>query len=134
MKVLAVLFVVVIALVAAVVKFGGVTGFDPAAEAATFVQEVAVGMTWQQVADVKMPKKYAAIRDDPESLSVRGPSVDFDPGKFGTMMQSGGPSAGFIFLYTFDTEHVYDVYFDPQGNVTSVEKPPTATDLFNGNL
>ncbi|MEL7088525.1 MAG: hypothetical protein AAGL98_08835, partial [Planctomycetota bacterium] len=95
---------------------------------------VQAGMGWQQVADVKMPRKYAVIRDDPEALSVRGPEVRFDPGKFGTMMQSGGPSAGFIFMYSFDAEHVYDVYFDPQGNVTAVEKPATAADLFNANL
>ena len=134
MKVLAVLLVVVIALVAAVVKFGGVTGFDPAADAESFVQQVQAGMTWQEVADVKTPRKYQVIRDDPEAISERGPEVKFDPGRFGTMMQSGGPAGGFIFLYSFDTENVFDVYFDPQGRVISVERPRTAADLFNGNL
>lgn len=40
MKVLAGLLVVVVAAVALLVKFGGVTGFDPAVDAQTFIQQV----------------------------------------------------------------------------------------------
>ncbi|MEO0515206.1 MAG: hypothetical protein AAF086_07925 [Planctomycetota bacterium] len=129
MKVLVVLLVLVVALVALVVKFGGVLSFDPAAGAQQFVTDVQPGMTWQQVVAVKAPKKYAAYKDDPESMMGHGPIVKFDEARFASNMQSGSFPLGFFFEYTFDAEHAYNVSFDGQGNVTSIEERMTTSDL-----
>lgn len=129
MKVIAVLFVIVIGIVALVVKFGGVTSFDPAAGAEEFVASVQTGMTWQEVADRRMPKKYAVVSDDPDNALGRSPDIKFNPGAFGDRMKNNPPPAGFIFFYTFDAEHAYDVYFDELGNVSQVVKPMTTKDL-----
>lgn len=129
MKVLVVLLVVVIALVALVVKFGGVTSFDPAAGAQQFVADVQPGMTWQQVVAVKAPKKYAAFKDDPESMMGHGPIVRFDEASFASSMQQASYPLGFFFEYTFDAEHAYNVNFDAQGNVESIEERMTTSDL-----
>lgn len=91
-------------------------------------------MDWQQVADLKKPKKYAILRDNPEARSDRIPEMKFVPDQFGTAMQGGSHAAGFIFYYRFDTDNQYDVFFDGQGKVAMVEKPRTVKDLFNGNL
>lgn len=132
MKVLAVLFVLVIVGVFLVVKFGGVTNFDPAAGAEQFVQDVQPGMSWQQVVDLKKPKKYSAYNPDKEL--GHGPIVDFDPDKFATNMQNNSYPYGFFFEYTFDAEHAYNVSFDAQGNVETIESRMTTSHLFNGNL
>ncbi len=129
MKVLVVLLVLVILAVALVVKFGGVAGFDPAAGAQQFVADVQPGMTWQQVVAVKAPKKYAAFKDDPESMVGHGPIVKFDETQFASNMQSASYPLGFFFEYTFDAEHAYNVNFDAQGNVESIEERMTTSDL-----
>lgn len=132
MKVLLVLIVLVIAAVFLVVKFGGVTSFDPAAGAELFVQDVQPGMTWQQVVDIKEPKKMAAY--NPDAQLGYGAIVDFKPDKFATNMQNGSYIHGFFFQYNFDNEHAYNVSFDSQGNVESVENRMTTSDLLKGNL
>lgn len=124
--------VLVAVVVALVVKFGGVTGFDPQAGAQEFVQQVKPGMTWQQVVDVKEPKKWGGISYD--AMGGRGPIVRFNRDKFASKMTGAGMPDGFIFDYAFDAENIYEVHFDASGTVTSVEVPMRAVDLFNGNI
>lgn len=131
MKVLLILFVLIVVAVALVVKFGGVTGFDPAAGAEQFVQDVQPGMSWQQVADLKEPKKYAAYSDNPEKISGHGPIVKFDRDAFAGNMQNNAYPLGFFFEYTFDAERAYNVTFDSQGNVETIENRMTTADLLN---
>jgi len=129
MKVLVILMVLVIAVVALVVKFGGVMAFDPAAGVEDFMENVKPGQTWQQVLDVKTPRKYFIMREDKEGFVGPGPEIRFDADKFATRMQANAPARGFMFKYAFDTENIYDVYFDAAGTVTSIEKPMTMGDL-----
>lgn len=131
MKVLAVLLVLVVVAVMLVVKFGGVTGFDPAAGAQQFVADVQPGMSWQQVVDLKTPKKYASYNLD-RPLGY-GAIVKFDEAKFAAAMQSNSYPLGFFFEYTFDAEHAYNVAFDGQGNVERIETRMTTADLLGGN-
>lgn len=130
MKVLAVLFVLVVIGVALVVKFGGVADFDPAAGADDFVAQVQPGMSWQQVLDVKAPKKYAVFSNNPDRL--HGPIVKFDEATFRSNMQNGGYPLGFFFEYRFDAQNAFNVNFDEQGNVSGVEKIMTMSDLLGG--
>ncbi|MBB6431266.1 hypothetical protein HNQ40_003072 [Algisphaera agarilytica] len=130
MKVLAVLLVVVIVGVALLVKFGGVTDFDPAAGADEFISQVQPGMSWQQVVDIRPPKKFAAFSNNPNRL--HGPIVKFDEAAFATKIQNGSYNLGFFFEYRFDAENAYNVNFDEQGNVTSVEELMTMSDLLGG--
>lgn len=131
MKVLAVLLVLVVAAVMLVVKFGGVTGFDPAAGAQQFVADVQPGMSWQQVVDLKTPKKYATY--NPDRPLGYGAIVKFDEARFATAMQGSSYPLGFFFEYTFDAEHAYNVVFDGQGNVERIEERMTTADLLGGN-
>ena len=130
MKVLAVLLVVVIAGVALIVTFGGVTEFDPAAGAEEFVAQVQPGMSWQQVIGVKAPKKFAIYTDNPER--PHGAIGNFNQASFTTSFQNGSFKWGFFFVYRFDTEHHYHVIFDEQGNVSYVEEQMTFSDLLGG--
>ena len=133
MKVLAVLIVLVVVGVGLLVKFGGVMSFDPAAGAEQFVADVQPGMTWQQVVDLKMPKKYAVYSDNPDRMMKHGAISKFDEDKFAAAAQSNPFPLGFFFDYTFDAEHAYRVVFDSQGLVETIEPRMTTSDLFGGN-
>ena len=133
MKVLAVLLLVVILGVALLVKLGGVTSFDPAAGVEQFLADVQPGMTWQQVVDIKEPKKYAVYTDNPDRLLGHGAISKFNADKFAANTQKQSYPLGFFFDYTFDAEHAYRVVFDGQGLVEAIEPQMTTADFFGGN-
>ena len=107
--------------------------FDPAAGAEQFVADVQPGMTWQQVVDLKEPKKYAVYSDNPDRMLGHGPSSKFDLDRFTATTQTNTFPLGFFFDYNFDAEHAYRVVFDSQGLVETIEPRMTTADLFGGN-
>ncbi|MEM1354640.1 MAG: hypothetical protein AAGH88_07135 [Planctomycetota bacterium] len=115
---------------------GGLSGYDPAEQAAEFKANVKPGDPWTKVLDARPPKTWAVIDyNNQYSMDPRSASRDFDEPSFRDAMAKGtGPADGFIFEYVFDTEHAYDVWFDPAGNVTQIEDRPTASDLLNGGM
>ena len=127
MKVIIVLFVIVVAIVAAVVHFGGLTGWDPAAELNEFKSTVKPGMSWEQVADFKKPKKYQAY--SAEGFGGLAPAQDFNPDNIRRAVEGSKFEDGFLFPYSFGADAKYEVHFDADGVVTQVVKAATAADL-----
>lgn len=103
----------------------GMQGMDPAVEAQQFSGKVQPGMTWEQVADVKAPRKFY-----PFSGTGEGGGGEFDREGFKVVAPTLGQ--GFNFKYQFSGDHAYQVNFDETGKVSSVEKMRTFNDLATG--
>jgi hypothetical protein len=127
MKVIIILFVIVVAIVVTVVYFGGLAGWDPAAELDKFKTSVQPGMNWEQVVAVRKPKKYQAF--SAEGFGGLAPAQDFNPENIRKAVEGGKFEDGFLFSYTFAADAVYEVHFDADGIVTGVHKARTAADL-----
>ncbi len=129
MKGLLILIVVVGVGIWATIQFG-FSGMDPAAQAAEFKQKVQPGMSWEQVADYKAPRRFYPI--NPESMNGEGQPVDFVRENLKNDVAAGGLSSGFKFKYTFSGDEQYEVYFDETGTVASVDPMVTFNDLATG--
>ena len=128
MKVILVLFVIVVAIVAAVVHFGGLTAGDPKAEMEQFKSSVKEGMSWEEVAALRKPKKYQTFG---EGFGGLAPAQDFNPDQIRRQVEEGNFESGFFFTYSFAADAVYDVHFDEKGMHTHMEKARTASDLLS---
>ena len=127
MKGLLILIVVVAIALVGAYQFGGFGGLDPAAQAAQVKGNIQPGMTWEQVCDIKTPKKFKYI--DPEAMGGTGQALDFDRAAMADMIKNNQIPNGFQFTYTFAADDVWSVNFDGQGLVTSSEKEKTMSDL-----
>lgn len=129
MKLLLGLFVVVAVILLIVWKFG-ISGFDPAEQAASLQANVKPGMGWQQVLEHHKPGKFRAkVLDDTGFISA-GLPTKFNRDYVETNLKNSNLSDGFIFEYFFSNEHAYRVHFDGEGKVSSpVQKEVTISDL-----
>lgn len=127
MKGLLVLIVLVGVALWAVYQFGGFSGLDPQQQLAELQQKVQPGMTWEQVADIREPRKfyvYDFTADNPERM------VDFNRTAVADMVKNNGVESGFKYRYTLSEAAVFEVDFDGTGKVVSAGKGRSTADLF----
>ena len=133
MKGLVIFIVVGIIALVLVFQFGGYSSLDPAEQAQQFREQVSEGMTWEQVADVREPRRFTAV--NPNAMGGQGLERDFDRQSLADDISDNERLRhGFVFLYRFDASHHYDIVFSPQGEVVAVNEPRTAKDLYEGQL
>ena len=130
MKALIVTFVIVGAIVAGLIYFGGFVGMDPAADAQNFTKSVAPGMTWQEVVAVKKPRKVIPL--NPTNMTGQSNPLKWDQAE--GALNNNSYTDGFIFPYVFSADHQYEVWFDGDGKVTDIQKQKTFNDLASGNI
>lgn len=127
MKALLVIFAIVVLAVAGLYFFTDLSSFDPAAQAAEIRQNVKPGMTWEQVVEVRAPVKFEPVNS--EAFNGRRQSQKFNREQFAAAMEQGHYPEGFVFPYMFSDAHAIEVIFDEDGKVSSLQKPPTFSDL-----
>lgn len=130
MKALVILIVLVGLGIAAVYQFGGFATLDPVAQAAQIRENVKPGMTWEQVCDVRTPRKFYYL--DAESMAGESQPQDFDRALMAQLIQNNQVSGGFRFRYNLSADEVIQVDFDGSGTVAAVYEPVTANDLLTG--
>lgn len=111
----------------AAVKYGGIASFDPDGQAAEFRQQIKIGMSWREVADLRAPKKVTPIV--PFNPTGKGPGAKFNADELGEALEQGGYGDGFVFEYTFSSSSAFEVIFYDQGRVGAVEDLPTFNSL-----
>jgi hypothetical protein len=128
MKFMFILMAVLAVVVLLMVQLGMFTAEDPKEAADELRNMVKPGMTWQQVVDIRMPKKYAKVK--PEALGGTSAPRKFDRAKFEQAVPKGSYPDGFTFPYTFSAAQAVQVLFDAKGTVIVVSDAPTMKDLF----
>ncbi len=131
MKALLIVIVVVSLGVYAVYHFG-MAGFDPVKQATDFRAAVVPGTAWQDVVKLAPPTEWSRTFIGDDGGPAKSPGAKYREADFASLMQGASAPAGFVLAYTFTAEHVYDVYFDEQGKVSSVEEPMTFNKLVGG--
>lgn len=129
MKVVIISFILVVVGLYLAFHFGGIGSLDPAQQAEQLKADVTPGMTWQEVADKRPPKRYQTFVQLEDGSIREAPEVKFDRGEFDAAFKASGYPLGFNFVYIFGAESQYSVAFDPEGKVTSVDKLTTLGDL-----
>lgn len=128
MKGLIVLIVLVGVALWAVIQFGGFASMDPAAQAMEFKQKVQPGMGWEEVCDLREPKKYHSYYDTGGETQP----IEFKRDDLRNDLANGGHRGGFNFKYVFSGDEQYQVNFGSDGKVESVEKMRTFNDFATG--
>ena len=128
MKAMLILVVVVGAVLAVVFYAGGFSGFDAAKQAEEFRASIRPGMTWEQVCDLKEPRKYIAVWE----FGNQSPPTDFDRTAFADLVNKRAMKVGFAFPYRFTSDHHYRVWFDAAGKCEYVKDMLTLNDLATG--
>ena len=106
-----------------------VSGVDPAAEGQTFRQTIHTGMTWEEVADLKAPRKFSPVSTNPQNMTGKDPAQDFDRDRMRNLVSNGSLPAGFVFGYKFTNEHAWELYFDSTGKLIDIQDMKTINDL-----
>ena len=78
MKAMLILIVLGVLAVGAVYYVGRIASMDPVQQAEAFCSEVKPGMTWEQVVDLKQPRKYYQYNPDPRSHTGKTVAVKFN--------------------------------------------------------
>ena len=131
MKALIVLIVLAGLALGVMYMFGGYDE-NPKEQAANFKASVKPGMDWQQVIALHRPSKYQPIWMREDGTPREAAKEDFNEQQFKDLMAKNYFSGGFLFPYTFTTEDVVHVYFDPSGVVSHVTEPMTEGDILSG--
>jgi len=138
LKGMLVFFIIVVALVGAVLYFGGVVGMDPAKEAADFKTAVEQGikqgnMTWEQVADIREPRRFVPFDySNPNNMTGERQPIKFVRDNLRNDLANGGFGDGFKFKYMFTSEEQYEVIFDGSGKAVTLQDVFTTGDLLRG--
>jgi len=103
----------------------GASGLSTAEQAKQFREKVSPGMSWEQVADVKEPRKYIEVSR--KAMGGERQPINFKRKAMKKMVSNGALADGFIFRYRFDQEHTWNVVFDSAGTVQAVRKPHLTT-------
>ena len=117
MKGLLITIVLVSLSVAAVLHFGGVTGWDPEAAAEELRALAVPGTDWETLADHSKPQYYRAYQEDAEFGLTTGVSIKFDRERFAESVRIGKMDQGFIFDYLMAGGEVYSLNFDGEGKL-----------------
>ncbi|MEO0515624.1 MAG: hypothetical protein AAF086_10100 [Planctomycetota bacterium] len=133
MKALLIAFVVVGAIVVAVVKFGGVMDFDPAAQADEFRAMAVPGADWTALVEKAKPQEYMAIGADPDGFALAtGMPIKYRPDSFGENVADGHFPDGFVLRWNFAAGDVMDLEFGGDGKLKGASEPITTQDLLDG--
>ena len=130
MKALLMIFAIVVLAIGVLYYFTDLSSFDPAAQAAQIQDNVRLGMTWEQVADVREPVRFSPLSS--ETFNGRRQAQKFNRTSFGSFVKDRQFPEGFVFAYNFSDAHAVEVFFDEQGTVVDVVRPMTAGDLIQG--
>ncbi|MEM8782973.1 MAG: hypothetical protein AAGE65_08985 [Planctomycetota bacterium] len=133
MKALLIAFVVVGAIVYAVIEFGGVMDFDPAAQANEFRALAVPGADWEVLVDKAKPQEYMAIGEDSEGFGMSvGMPIRYRAESFPKSVADGHFPHGFVLRWSFSAGDVMDLEFDGDGKVVGASEPITTQDLLDG--
>ena len=133
MKALLIAFVVVGALVFAVIRFGGVMDFDPAAQANDFYAMAVPGADWTTLVEKAKPQEYMAIGVDDDGFGDSiGMPIKFRPETFAKQVDGGGFAHGFVLRWTFGAGVTKDLHFNAEGKLVDATEPLTTQDLLDG--
>ena len=127
MKAMIVLIVLVGAVIAIAFGLGLFSSEDPQVTLDNLRNAVKPGMTWQEVADVREPRKFTRVRF--QAMGGRTAPEKFDRAKIADAISKNEFSQGFAFEYRFSNAHAVEVIFDSQGTVETVAKLATVGDL-----
>ncbi len=134
MKALLITFVVVGALVFALVKFGGVMDFDPAKQAGEFRALATPGTDWSVLVDKAKPQEIMTYHADKELGGLElGMAMKYRPDVFEPQIAEGKYTDGFVLRWVFGAGDVYDLAFDGDGKLTGASEPITTKDLLDGS-
>jgi hypothetical protein len=126
MKTVFVLIMLCVVGIYAVYKFG-FADFDPKQQAVEFKHKVQVGMSWEQLIEIRKPKKVACV--DFESEDPMDLRVPFDAEKMRKQV-ADKQFDGYTFEFNFSNTEAYGVSLDENGKVTGVSSLMTTGDLF----
>ncbi|MEM1027474.1 MAG: hypothetical protein AAGJ38_05270 [Planctomycetota bacterium] len=132
MKALLIAFVVVGAIVVAVIQFGGVMDFDPAAQAAEFRSMAVPGAEWTTLVEQAKPMEYMAMRDGDFGLET-GMAIKYQPEQFAKIVADGGFPNGFVLRWNFSAGDMLDLRFGADGKMEGASEPITTQDLLDGS-
>ncbi|MCK4342613.1 MAG: hypothetical protein KAY37_12925 [Phycisphaerae bacterium] len=137
-KVIVILLVLAGLVVFLAYQFGGVATFDPTVEGEALKAKIQPGMTWQQVADLKQPRKYQIIHErkkkvgpDEILMLIPGTKIDYDAAYITAGFQNNTMPNGFIFPYHFSAQSAFQVVFNANGVVQEVGDLGTMADLLD---
>jgi len=109
------------------------SGFDPVKQGEAARQTVKVGMTHDEVeAEIGPPRKFHKIieRTDEDGGTFLAPSsVDVEWASFDSMLDAGKLEHGFVWPYRHSEKTAFNVYFDGQGKVETIEDAASFDDL-----
>ena len=131
MKALILCLVVVGLSVWAVLKFGGVSDWDPSAGVADFQAAAVPGEDWQDVVATMRPRAYQLSSPGPFGPEP-GAEIRWDPEQFEGKVAAGETAEGFVLLFQPSAGEAWDVHFSGGGKVVAVEEPITGKDLLDG--
>ena len=118
MKVVLGLIVLIGVVIAAMFGLGLFSSEDPQVTLDNLKNSVKPGMTWQQVADVREPRKFTRVRF--QAMGGRTQPEKFDRAKIADCISKSEFSQGFTFEYRFSNAHALEVIFDDQGTVEAL--------------
>ena len=127
MKAVLGLIVLIGVVIAAMFGLGLFSSEDPQVTLDNLRNAVKPGMTWQQVADVREPRKFTRVRFS--AMGGRTQPEKFDRAKIADAISKNEFATGFAFEYRFSNAHAVEVIFDSQGAVETVAKLATVSDL-----
>lgn len=130
MKVIMILIVLAIAVVVGLYYFGGVSTLDPAQQATEFYNGLQTGMSWEQVVQMKEPKKY--FLPNPEAMNGRSQPQEYNEQVIRDAIQNDTIPGGFMFDYTFTGDHAWTLNFDSDGKLYSIDPILTTKQLLEG--
>lgn len=133
MKALLIAFVVVAAVVVAVVQFGGVMDFDPATQANEFRALAVPGADWTVLVEKAKPQEYMAIGADADGFGMDvGMPIKYRPEAFADNVAGGHFPDGFVLRWAFGAGDVMDLEFGGDGKLVGASEPITTQDLLDG--
>jgi len=127
MKVVLGLIVLIGAIIAVMFGLGLFSSEDPQVTLDNLKNSVKPGMTWQEVADIREPRKFTRVRFN--AMGGRTQPEKFDRAKIADCISKGEFSDGFAFEYRFSNAHAAEVIFDSQGTAETVADMVTVGDL-----
>lgn len=127
MKVVLGLIVLVVVVIAAMFGLGLFSAEDPQVTMDNLRNSVKPGMTWEQVAEIREPRKFTRVRF--QAMGGRMQPERFDRAKIADAVSKNEFADGFAFEYRFSNAHAMEVVFDSQGTVEGIDNLPTFGDL-----
>lgn len=133
-------FVLMAAVGGAIWHFCGPGAYNPTETGRKAKDAISEGMSWRDVCDVTDggPTHYYALRTEMVKFAgeeieqiVKGAELEFDYDLFEQAFEGGRMPVGFIFPYFYSHQVAFEVSFDTDGKVSSIDDMRTAADLLD---